>query len=122
MKVSKNAHLLLKHTLTFTGEKEIGADGKEVAASLRLNGEESSQRRFYFKAIEDIDTPQKLFNEAKEKYEKKNPIGKELKPVYDMKFNKHFQDTKGLEKIEKIMNEEVEANITDLPFRFSKIY
>ena len=120
MKISKNAHLLLKHTLTLTGEKEIAPDGKEVDASRRLNGEESSQRRFYFKAIEEIDTPQTLFKEMKEKWEKKNP--KEPQQVQDVKFNQHFQKTKGIEEIEKKMEEEFEAKITDKTLAVVKKY
>lgn len=123
MKLTKKAHLLLKHILTFTGEKEIAPDGKKVDVYRRFNGEESAQRRFYFKATEEIDTPQKLYAEAKEKWEKENPKDeKEPQQLYDIKFNQYFQEIKGTEETEKIMNEEFEVKITDKTLAVIKKY
>jgi len=69
--LSHQSLLLLKHTLTTTGEREIDLKGNEVLSSLRLNGEEQSQRRFFFKAV----------NEKLDKNAEKSQ--KETKPIQD---------------------------------------
>ncbi len=53
-KLSVGAVLLLRHTLGYNGEKEIGQDGQEVASPRRLGGVESSQRRHLYKNTEGI--------------------------------------------------------------------
>jgi Skp family chaperone for outer membrane proteins len=71
MTLSHQALLLLKHTLTTTGEKEIDLKGNEVPSPLRLNGEEQAQRRFFFKAVNE-----KLDKNAEDSQ-------KEIKPIQD---------------------------------------
>ena len=63
MKLSLQAASLAKFVVSFNGEHEL-VDGKETPASLRLNGEESSQRRFLLKEIERINTTAKPALEA----------------------------------------------------------
>ena len=54
MQVSFSALNLLKHTLSYTGDKEVSDKGDEIMALRRLSGEESSQRRHLNKVIEPI--------------------------------------------------------------------
>lgn len=52
MQLSYNAIKLAKHVSSYTGEKEVNDKGDETLSPRRLNGEESAQRRHFFKAIE----------------------------------------------------------------------
>lgn len=54
LKLSTSAVTLLRHTFSYTGEKEIGKDGQEVLSPRRLNGDDSAQRRHFFKKTADI--------------------------------------------------------------------
>ena len=49
-----NEITLLKHTLSFTGETELGVEGKDVPSARKLNGKESSQRRHFIKNTEEV--------------------------------------------------------------------
>jgi hypothetical protein len=57
MKLSLGAIALLKHVVSYTGQTEVNAEGKEIQSLRRLNGEESAQRRHYFKIAEEVGAP-----------------------------------------------------------------
>ncbi len=52
MKISLRAANLLKHVVSHNGQHELNAEGKEVPSLRRLNGEETSQRRFFARAYD----------------------------------------------------------------------
>ncbi len=116
IKLTYSAIQLLKHILTTNGDKEINQKGEEVASPRRLNGEESSQRRFYMKAIEDIvkkgdeeinallQSHNALVEEEKKEFKEKNPKKKaetdkeyENREVISLNKNKKLLDS--LEKL-----------------------
>ena len=66
MKLTTNALLLLKHILSYTGETEVGPQGNDVLSARKLNGEESSQRRSFFKNTEKITTEHTDFLRAEQ--------------------------------------------------------
>ena len=124
MKLSCNGHLLLKHTLTFTGEKEIAQNGQDSNTPLRLNGEESAQRRFYFKAIADVKTHQEIFDEYKQTWIKEHPKGeKEEQQLYDAKVNTEVLESKELKKItDDAMSTQIEVELTEKTINVIKKY
>jgi transketolase len=63
MLLSYKAIRAIKHVLSFSGEKEMNPQGIEVSSVRRLNGEESAQRRHFFKASKE-------FSEKKDEEEK----------------------------------------------------
>lgn len=85
LSLSYAAVKLLKHVLSYTGEKEINEKGSEVFSPRRLNGTESSQRRHFVKTVEplevaveeDIKKIQTAHNdlliEKRKSFEKDNP-------------------------------------------------
>lgn len=76
---------LLRHILTTTGETELQPNGQEGLSPRKLNGEESSQRRWYTKATKEITEPieakvkeiqethNALVETTREQYKKDNP-------------------------------------------------
>ena len=55
LSLSFSAINLIKHTLSTDGKKEIDGKGQEVLSALKLNGQESAQRRHFFKKIEEYE-------------------------------------------------------------------
>ncbi len=122
LNLSLQAHTLIKHTLTFTGESEVNGKGEDVLASRKLNGEESSQRRHYFKTINPtIDEKQKVlqetvkeFNEKitkiSEKLKLKTPQGKEKDEVYEAKINRQVNAEPKVKEWMEELNKLVEKN------------
>lgn len=55
LSLSYAAVKLLKYTLSYTGEKEVNEKGQEVNSPRRINGEDSSQRRHFTKAVEPLE-------------------------------------------------------------------
>ncbi len=55
METSYQAMRLLKVCVATTGEKEVNEKGEEIVSQRRLNGEEASQRRFFYKAVDQIE-------------------------------------------------------------------
>lgn len=77
--LSYNAIKLLKFVLSCTGEKELDERGQEIQSPRRLNGEESSQRRLYFKAINEIEkTVETALNELVKSHNEKVNAQKEI--------------------------------------------
>lgn len=103
---------LVKHTLTTTGLKEPGQDGKEQDAPRLLNGEESSQRRHFTKNTEEVmkklndkikelsDVHNKLVKDVKEEIEKSSPNIKKLVKEWE----KRQSEEKDEDKKEKDLN------------------
>lgn len=89
MQLPYSAVLLLKHVLTYTGEKIVDGNGNEALDSRRLNPEESSQRRHFMAAIEEkikenqeklnekVEAHKAKLEEKKLKYQEKNPQSKD---------------------------------------------
>lgn len=46
---------VLRSVVSYTGEKEVGAEGKDVPSPRRLNNEEAIQRRFFLKEAERVE-------------------------------------------------------------------
>lgn len=64
LELSSRALNLLSFTLSFDGKSELDKDGNDVPVTRRLNGEESSQRRFFLKeAREKVKDIQDQINE-----------------------------------------------------------
>ena len=55
MQLSFGAVRLLKYILSYTGEKELSAEGKDILSTRRLNSEESAQRRHFFKNVKELE-------------------------------------------------------------------
>jgi hypothetical protein len=55
MDLSLSSITLLKFVVSYDGKKEVNADGKEVDSPRRLNGEESAQRRFFFREVARVE-------------------------------------------------------------------
>ena len=120
MKLSYQAIVTLKHILTFSGEKEIDQKGQEVLSPRRLNGEEASQRRHFFKNTEEFITKQeKEVNEkiegAKEAYKKAHKKKeKEADGDYEMKMiNTLNADKDLLKELNERRKAEIEVEMTD---------
>lgn len=70
MNISVNSANLLKFVVSYTGQKELNPEGQEVLSLRRLNGDESSQRRFFVKALEELLKPsQTQITEMKTKFD-----------------------------------------------------
>ena len=89
MQLSTRGISLARYVLSFTDEKVVGPGGQEMNATRRLNGEDSSQRRHFFKnteeflrdADEQIKSAQKEYNarlaEIKSPIQAQNPKAKD---------------------------------------------
>lgn len=108
LKASFGSLKLLKYVLFYTGEKEVGADDKEVNSVRRLNGEESAQRRFFVKAFDPIEkevdaSSKTMVEEFEAKVSKKREALKDsLLPLVDE------ADDKYNARIDAILNKDPE--------------
>jgi uncharacterized protein YukE len=133
---------LLQHCLFYTGEKEM-KDGQEVLSARRLNGEESSQRRHFIKAIKQIledydketgakvDEHNKLVKEVRAEVEKVHPqkegeVAEEhQKVVDDMVANDERLKTSGeqlREDIAELNKKSYEIELTEKTLEVLKTY
>jgi phenylalanyl-tRNA synthetase alpha subunit len=102
MKLTLLAINLLKHVLMYDGKKEVNNRGQEALSLRKLSNQESSQRRHFFKKVEEFVKKQsELFEDAKkihnelvnrkrDKLKKDIKQGKETKEFYDEKINKEL--------------------------------
>jgi hypothetical protein len=132
LQLSHQALLLVKHTLTTTGEKEIDQKGNEVPSPLRLSGEEQSQRRHFFKAINEkldknaeasateVKPIQEKLDEMVKVAKKENPI-KEGETDYDVRINNLVlsANKKALDLIKERNDILEKANKTKLEFEIN---
>ncbi len=143
MKLSTNAILLLKYTLSYSGQIEVGQNGQDVLSPRKLNGEESSQRRHFFKSVEEVTTNyDKMLREEQNKVmyvqnKLKEDLKKEFTKLetekdeeYEERINKKIVENKELiervEEINKIIKdkqeEEQEFDITPKTLEVVKKY
>ncbi len=120
VELSPNAYGLLRHALMFSGDKEINNQGKEVDSQLRLNGEESAQRRHYLKLVNPLtegvakDTNEILENARKEYRENHKENDKEPKGVYEANMNRILLADKELgELLVTVHNKKFAVELTD---------
>ncbi len=118
--LTMTAHYLLMHVLTYSGEKEIGADGKETNSYLRLNNEETSQRRHYYKKVMSVlNERQKQVKEmidASIEVWKKINVKEEKEDVaaYDLRIDAFIKSNNNLQKtVSDIKTAPFEIDITD---------
>jgi len=97
--VSLQAHSMLKFVLTTTGEKEVDQKGNEINSPLRLNGEESAQRRHYFKLLEP--TLERVEKELLEASEAHMELVKKEKDKLEKTFNNNHSTLGSLSEEEK---------------------
>ena len=108
MKMSYNAAKLLKFVLGFTGEKEVSEKGEEINTLRRLNGEESSQRRHFYKAVEKVEKEtetlvQDLTAEHNKKVEERRELFKKRNPQRKGEEEGDFE-----RRIVKLLNQELD--------------
>lgn len=124
----------------------MGADGKEVLAPLRLNSEESSQRRHFMNATKEMvakveEDSKKLANDyndfvasKRSEYEAANPVAEEAteeeksaaKKAADEALNKSEELkaalTKANDEIKEMFSKKQDVHITDKTLGFVKKY
>ena len=127
VKLSQGAHYLLKHTITTTGEKEVAPNGQEVNSPLRLNGEETAQRRHYLKLIDPLLEAKKvaiqgLIDTAKEEWKKTNEQGDKDAKAYEAEMNKAINTPELMEELNVISDEDIEVELTDKTVEVLKKY
>jgi len=143
LNLSQSAYTLLKVCLSITGEKELNQKGEEVMSPRRLNGEESAQRRHYFKAIDSKleennkkaleagDKHNEKLKKLQEDYKKKNPQNKkESTEDYDKRINSLLNNDKTLMASfaaamavqQQVNKEKFEIDITDKTVEVIKKY
>ena len=127
IKLSQGAYYLLKHVITTTGDKEIAPNGQEVNSPLRLNGEESAQRRHYLKLIDPLLEAKKvavqgLIDKAKEEWKKDNEQGDKDAKVYDAEMNKAINTPELMKELNAISDEDIEVELTDKTIGVLKRY
>lgn len=88
---------LLRHILTTTGDTELSPDGKEGLSPRRLNGEDSSQRRWYTKATKEVADA--VETKVKEMQEAHNALVEKVRTEYKEKLKK--EDEKKDKKADK---------------------
>lgn len=127
MKLTQGACYLLKYIITTTGEKEIASNGQEVNSPLRLNDEETAQRRHFLKKADPLleakrTNIQGLIDKAKEEWKKKNPQGDKDAKVYDAEMNIAINTPELMEKVNAISDETIEIELTDKTIAVLKKY
>jgi len=128
IKASINALDTLKIIITTSGDTEV-KEGQDIASPLRLNAIESSQRRHFLKATDDIlekrsDTRTDLVEKAKETFKKENKQKKdEPDPVYDKKMINSLNTNKELlDELQKLGDEVKEIELSDKTIEVLKKY
>lgn len=122
MQLNFNQISLIRFVLSATGEKEMNPQNQEVDVPLKLNNEESTQRRFFFKNTQEIvdKTNQEinllttLHNEQVEelriKLKEKNPKKEQLEDTkYEEQINILINSDSELRK--KMLETQNEVNI-----------
>lgn len=146
IKLNYGAAKLLKHTLSFTGQKEVNEQGMEVPSRRRLSNEESCQRRFFTKAIEPMiqeiedlkkeyeEKFRKKYNEKiaaeRKKREEKKGKSKEIRPIPQQVLHTAVMEDEELlaiqeevnEKLKPMLEKEHKLDITDKTKQFCKKY
>lgn len=127
VKLSQGAHYLLKHVITTNGDTEVAPNGQEVNSPLRLNGEETAQRRHYLKLIDPLLEAKKvsvqgLIDKTKEEWKKANEQGDKDAKVYDAEMNKAINTPELMEELNAISNEDIEVELTDKTVAVLKKY
>lgn len=125
--LTQNAYYLLKHVITTTGEKEVAPNGQEVNSPLRLNGEETAQRRHYLKKIDPLleakrTAIQGLIDKTKEEWKKKNPQGDKDAKIYGAEADRAINIPELMEKLNAISDETIEIELTDKTIEVLKKY
>ncbi len=117
MELSYHAISLLRHVVSFTGEKENDKEGKEVECRRRLNVDESVLRQSFFletnekvtKVEKDVSDLVKTHNSAIAKKE----LSEEQKEQVIAEFNKKYTD---------IVNQLFPLSLSDKAKAFLKKY
>ena len=127
IKLSQGAHYLLKHTITTTGDTEVAPNGQEVNSPLRLNGDETAQRRHYLKLIDPLlevkkTAVQGLIDKTKEEWKKANEQGDKDAKVYEAEMNVAVNTPELMKELNVISDEILEVELTDKTVEFLKKY
>jgi len=127
MKVSQGACYLLKHVITTTGDTEVAPNGQEVNSPLRLNGEETAQRRHFLKAIDPLLEAKKtiiqgMVNKAKEDWKEANPQGDKDAKVYEAEMNQAINTPELMKELNAVSDEILEVELTDNTVEVLKKY
>ncbi len=129
MTLGQNALGLIKYILINTGEKEINAQGQEVDAQRRLNGEESSQRRHYLNAVNPLldekrEKLNKLLETTKEAWKTANPkTEKEEEKAYEVRMSQALVKDKAFnDAVVAITQEPIEITLTNKTVAVIKKY
>lgn len=127
VKLSQGAHYLLKHVVTTTGDTEVALNGQEVNSPLRLNGDETAQRRHYLKLIDPLLEAKKtaiqdLIDTAKEEWKKTNEQGDKDSKVYEAEMNTAINTPELMEELNAISDEDIEVELTDKTVAVLKKY
>ena len=114
MQLSVKAIQLLRHVLTYTGEKETDANGNERDAARRLNGVESSQRRHFYKNTEAVvneynDTVKAMFDENN----KKNKANRE-QVMADNPKQENEEETVYTARVDALVNKVTNESINEM--------
>lgn len=95
MELSYGAINLLRVVVTTDGTRQMNSEGKEELSPLRLNGEESAQRRFFMKEsqkiIDEVQPPiQKMVTDYNAMLEAKKDVYKKDFPIAESEAQKDY--------------------------------
>lgn len=115
MNISYQALDLLKYVVTYSGGYEMNPEGREVPSFRRLNGEDSSQRRFYVKEADRVmklvqpmlDAEVKSFNDLVEK--KRSALAETMPEAPIQTLNAILEQDQELKDASVIANDKVLA-------------